>query len=74
MIGRQQILFFSLIILAILSLPFLSPLNQWFHLVPYKLIYIPQILVFVFAGLVMTEIMKKIFFARATFFKSNTKL
>lgn len=60
MINPKQMIFFLLIILAILVLPFAPFLNSWFHLVPYNLVYLPQIMIFVLAGLVITEVMKKV--------------
>jgi calcium-translocating P-type ATPase len=64
MINLKQMMFFLSIILAILVLPYVSPLNHWFHLVPYNLMYLPQIVIFVIIGLIITEIMKKVLLAK----------
>ncbi|MCX6826436.1 MAG: HAD-IC family P-type ATPase, partial [candidate division Zixibacteria bacterium] len=72
MINSKQMMFFLSIILAILILPFVSPLNHWFHLVPYNLIYLPQIVIFIIIGLIITEIMKKVLLARDTFKEGQT--
>lgn len=55
---------FVLVIAGMLFLPFISPLNDWFHLQAYEPIYILYILGIVIAGLFITELVKKMLFAR----------
>jgi Mg2+-importing ATPase len=59
------VLAFSTVVLA-LSLPFLPMISQWFQFVKPPLVYLAFLLGVIVAFLVVTELMKRLFYARMT--------
>ncbi|MEN9341788.1 MAG: hypothetical protein RIQ54_44 [Candidatus Parcubacteria bacterium] len=60
-------LFFCAVLVFVLFLPFIAPINSWFHLVPYDLIYLIPIFATVFFGGLLVELPKRFFFRMQPF-------